>query len=203
MLRTPPPLPHRSASISKSQETKLTTTKSRRPPAPPPPKDILCIQILSTTAIGLPWTYAADQWALKINNTLYLLAVETDSMGTKCRVNFFFTRFEERHYDYTVLDCVGRTNYSVEMLLGLSESAIQSFGTYQSVWWNCQAFLNHYLDLITGGKHKSITIPSSVLRTTAFATTFGSASMPSPLPQITNKWDVNEAETRVARIATF
>jgi hypothetical protein len=194
-MRAAPPLPVRSTSTDKKPI-------SRRPPPPSPPKEVHVIQIHSTTATGLPWTFASNQWALKINNTLYLLAVETDTMGSKCRVQFFFTRFEERQFDYTLLDCVGRTKYSVEMLCGLSESAIQSYGTYQSVWWNCQAFLNHYLDLITEGKHKSINTPSSILRTTAFATSFGS-SMPSPLPQIKDKWDINENETKVARIATF
>lgn len=201
-MRAAPPVPSRSPTLVADvyqEKLSLTSSTPRRPAPPPPPKDILCIEIHSTTATGLPWTYAPNQWALKINNTLYLLAVETDSMGTKCRVQFCFTRFEERHYKYTVLDCVGRTGYTVEMLGGLSRSAIESFGNYQSVWWNCQAFLNHYLDLITEGKHKSITIPSSVLRTTAFATTFGVGSMPSPLSKISIKWDSNESET----IATF
>jgi len=119
-------------------------------------------------------------WGIMTKTQMYHLALLEGE-----ELHFVCSKMQDLQ-DIEFLDShlVGRTNFSNFGLLIIGETLIRTFGTHYHTFWNCQDFVNCFLDIICVGNHSKIATSSEVLRMLMFG------PLLEPIhPNVTNEWE--------------
>jgi len=134
-------------------------------------KIVTVVDVVGVLCTPSPYQQSVSHWGIIVDDTLYHLVFVVDKKKQPQSVHFTFQKTVGMKIVNQRL--LGKTKFSHDDLNAIGDLLVSNFGTYHRIFWNCQHFVNCFLDIICDGEFEPIQTSAAVLRMAMFASTTG------------------------------